>query len=142
MRNVQVQVDSNRSTEVWTARMPELGLTIGGAGDKNSICYSVAGCIASAKTALRYGDVAVVASPAEDGVTASIYTLEDLGGLVAMATPENFAQRENSLTELYQSLVVGSVLCVIRPQRIDPSALDRDLEQLYARWLQERGKGH
>ncbi|WP_132889416.1 hypothetical protein [Mycobacteroides abscessus] len=86
--------------------------------------------------------MAVVASPAEEGVTASIYTHQDLGGVLVMATSENVAQRQNRLTELYKSLVNGSVLCVIRPQRIDPSALDRDLEQLYARWSRQRGKGH
>ncbi|MBE5502638.1 Uncharacterised protein [Mycobacteroides abscessus subsp. massiliense] len=142
MRNVQVQVALDRSTEVWTVHIPEFGLTIGGAGGRSAICHSVAGCIASAKAAHQYGDVAVVASPAEEGVTASIYTHQDLGGVLVMATSENVAQRQNRLTELYKSLVNGSVLCVIRPQRIDPSALDRDLEQLYARWSRQRGKGH
>ncbi|SHY23876.1 Uncharacterised protein [Mycobacteroides abscessus subsp. abscessus] len=134
MRNVQVQVAQNPSTEVWTVHIPEFGLTIGGAGDRSSICHSVAGCIASAKAAHHSGDVAVVASPAEEGVIASIYTREDLGGGVVMATSESFAQRENAMTEFYKSLVEGSVVCVIRPQRIDPRALDKELDELYKKF--------
>lgn len=134
MRDIQVHVESNRSTEVWTVQIPELGLTFGGAGDKSTLCHSVAGSIASAKGAHRFGDAVVVASPAADGVTASIYTREDLGVGFVMAATENFAQRENSLKELFTGLAEGAVLCVIRPQPIDPRALDRELDELYKKF--------
>lgn len=133
MRNVQVQVEQDLSTEVWTARIPEFGLAIGGAGDQGSICHSVAGCIASAKAAHHYGDAVVVASPAGDGITVSIYTRKDFGVGYAVTT-EQFAQIQAKQNELFESLPWGSTVCVIRQQRIDPRTLDQELAELYEKF--------
>lgn len=130
MRNIQVQIAHNPSTKVWTVQLPELELTIGGAGDQSAICDSVAGCIASAKAAHHYGDAVVVASPTEDGITASIYTREDFGVGYAV-TIEQFTQIQAKQNELFKSLPSGSALCVIRQQRVDPRTLDRELTELY-----------
>lgn len=133
MRNVQVQVAQNLSTEEWTARIPEFGLTIGGTGDQGSICHSVAGYIASAKAAHHYGDAVVVASPAEDGITASIYTRKDFGVSYAVTT-EQFTQIQAKQNELFESLPSGAAVCVIRQHRIDPRTLDQELAELYKKF--------